>query len=131
LHKPLLPSNRSFGWTFTAVFVIAGLYGVWRGGPGLAALLGLALVTAVVTVTRDRWLEPLNRAWMKFGELLGRVVSPIVLGVIFYGVFTPIGLVMRLAGRDAMCRRFDARAQSYWVRRDPPGPPEGSFRNMF
>jgi hypothetical protein len=131
LDKPLLPSNRSFGWTFTTVFVLAGLYGLWRGGPALAALLGLALVTAVVTLTRDRWLEPLNRAWMMFGALLGRLVNPIVLGVIFYGLFTPIGVVMRLAGRDAMCRKFDATAASYWVRRDPPGPPEGSFRNMF
>jgi hypothetical protein len=130
LDKPLLPSNRSFGWTFTAVFVLAGLYGVWRGGPA-AALFGLALITAIVTVSRDRWLEPLNRAWMKFGDFLGRLVSPIVLGVIFYGLFTPIGVVMRLAGRDAMCRKFDVAVRSYWVRRDPPGPPEGSFRNMF
>jgi hypothetical protein len=68
---------------------------------------------------------------MKLGELLGRVVSPIVLGVIFYGVFTPVGVVMRLCRRDAMCRSFDAAAPSYWVRRDPPGPSEGSFRDMF
>jgi hypothetical protein len=54
-----------------------------------------------------------------------------VLGVIFYGIFTPIGVVMRIAGRDAMCRKFDAAARSYWARRDPPGPAEGSFRNMF
>jgi hypothetical protein len=59
------------------------------------------------------------------------VVSPVVLGVIFFGVFTPVGAVMRLCGRDAMCRKFDAALGSYWVKRDPPGPPEGSFRDMF
>jgi hypothetical protein len=86
---------------------------------------------AVVTLTRDSWLTPLNRAWMKFGELMGRVVSPIVLGAIFFGVFTPFGVVMRLFGRDAMCRKWDAAAPSYWVKRDPPGPADDSYRNMF
>jgi Saxitoxin biosynthesis operon protein SxtJ len=129
--KPALPSNRSFGWTFTAVFVLGGLYSAWRGGPWLTALLVLALGTAAITITRESWLTPLNRAWMKLGELLGRVVSPVVLGVIFFGVFTPAAAIMRLLGRDAMCRGFDAAARSYWVKRDPPGPPEDSFRNMF
>jgi hypothetical protein len=126
-----LPSNRSFGWTFTGIFLLAGIYGLWKGGAALPWLLPLAALTALVTLTRDAWLTPLNRAWMKLGELLGRVVSPIVLGLIFYGVFTPVGWVMRLAGRDAMCRRFDPAAPSYWVKRDPPGPADDSYRNMF
>jgi hypothetical protein len=129
--KPALPSNRSFGWTFTAVFVLCGLYSAWRGGSWLGALLVLALVTAAVTITKQSWLTPLNRAWMRLGELLGRVVSPVVLGVIFFGVFTPAGAIIRLLGRDAMCRSFDAAARSYWVERDPPGPAENSFRDMF
>jgi saxitoxin biosynthesis operon SxtJ-like protein len=129
--KSALPSNRSFGWTFTAVFVAGGLYSAWRGGPWMGALLALALATAAVTITRERWLTPLNRAWMKLGELMGRVVSPVVLGAIFFGVFTPAAAIMRLAKRDAMCRRFDAAARSYWVKRDPPGPAETSFRDLF
>jgi hypothetical protein len=59
------------------------------------------------------------------------VVSPIVLGAIFFAVFTPVALVMRLFGRDAMCRRWQPDAPSYWVKRDPPGPAEDSYRNMF
>ena len=129
--KPTLPSNRSFGWTFTGIFVIAGVYGLWKGGAALPWLLPLAALTALVTLTRDTWLAPLNRAWMALGLLLGRVVSPLVLGVIFYGVFTPVAWVMRLAGRDAMCRRLDPAAASYWVKRDPPGPADDSYRNMF
>ena len=129
--KLTLPSNRSFGWTFTVVFLLGGLYGLWRGGPGLTALLLFALLTAVVTLTKDSWLTPLNRAWMKFGELLGRVVSPIVLGAIFFVVFTPVGILMRAFGRDAMSRRFEPAVRSYWVERDPPGPADGSYRNMF
>ena len=126
-----LPSNRSFGWTFTCFFLLVGAYGLWRGGAALSWVLALAALTALVTLTRDSWLAPLNRAWMKFGELMGRVVSPIVLGIIFFGVFTPAGFVMRLIRRDAMCRSFDPAAPSYWVKRDPPGPADDSFRNMF
>jgi hypothetical protein len=129
--RSALPSNRSFGWTFTVFFVLVGVYGLWRGGAALPWVLVLAGLTALVTLTRDSWLTPLNRAWMALGLLLGRVVSPIVLGAMFYGVFTPVAWVMRLAGRDAMCRRLDPAAASYWVKRDPPGPADDSYRNMF
>src|SRR5262249_62155033 len=129
--RPALPSNRSFGWTFTGIFVALGCYGLWREGAAHSWLLALAAVTALVTLTRDSWLAPFNRAWMALGELLGRVVSPVVLGAIFFAVFTPVGALMRRFGRDAMCRRLDAAAASYWVSRDPPGPAETSFRDMF
>jgi Saxitoxin biosynthesis operon protein SxtJ len=121
--QPQLPSNRSFGWMFTGVFALGALFYPW--------VLALAAVSAGVTLAREQWLTPLNRGWMKLGELLGRVVNPVVLGMIFYGVFTPVGLAMRLAGRDAMTRTYEPRARTYWVQRDPPGPPEDSFRNMF
>jgi hypothetical protein len=119
-----LPSNRSFGWTFVVVFTLVALFAYpW--------LIALAALTAAVTVMRDQWLEPLNRAWMRFGALLNRIVSPVVLGLIFFAVFTPVALVMRLAGRDAMSRRFEPGRRSYWVPREPPGPREDSFRDMF
>jgi hypothetical protein len=121
--QSLLPSNRQFGWTFTGVFIVGALFYPW--------VLALAAASAAVTLTREQWLTPLNRAWMKLGELLGRVVSPLALGLIFYAVFTPVGIVMRLAGRDAMARRFEPDKPTYWIDRDPPGPPEDSFRNMF
>jgi hypothetical protein len=123
LMKPTLPSDRSFGWTFTGVFVVVAFFQPW--------VLALAALTALVTLIRARWLAPVNRAWMKFGELLHRVVSPLVLGLIFFGLFTPIGMAMRAFGRDAMRRRFEPRAPSYWTRRDPPGPADDSFRDMF
>jgi hypothetical protein len=122
--KPALPSDRSFGWTFTGFFTLVALFfQPW--------MLALAAATALVTVIRSHWLAPFNRAWMKFGELLHHVVSPLILGLIYFGVFTPVALVMRAFGRDAMCRRFEPAQPSYWVRRDPPGPPDNSFRDMF
>lgn len=121
--KPLMPSDRSFGWTFTGVFALVSFFQPW--------LLALAALTALVTLVRSHWLAPLKHAWMKFGELMHHVVSPVVMGVIFFGVFTPVGVVMRAFGRDAMKRRFEPEAPSYWERRDPPGPADDSFRDMF
>lgn len=125
------PSNRSFGWLFTAVFTLTGVYSLWREGTVYPWMFGLAGVTAAVTMARPECLAPLNHAWMKFGELLHRVVSPIVLGIIFYGVFTPFGFVMRMAGRDIMKRRFEPEVPTYWVERDPPGPADDSFQDQF
>ena len=121
--KPTLPSDRSFGWTFTGVFTLVAFFQPW--------VLALAALTALVTLIRSHWLAPFKRAWMKLGELLHHVVSPVVMGVIFYGLFTPVGYAMRAFGRDAMNRRFEPQLPSYWARRDPPGPREDSFRDMF
>ncbi len=68
---------------------------------------------------------------MAFGALLHRVVSPLVLGILYFGMFTPIAFAMRLRGRDAMRRRTDPQAASYWIRREPPGPPSDSLKNQF
>jgi hypothetical protein len=126
-----LPSNRSFGWTFSGIFLAVGIYGLWREGAVLSWLLAAAVVMAAVTVAREDWLTPLNRGWMRLGELMGRVVNPVVLGLIFFGLFTPVGMVMRMWGRDAMARRFQPDLKTYWLERDPPGPADDSYRNMF
>jgi len=124
MNTALMPSDRKFGWTFAALFFLVGaFYHPWMMAVGAAL--------ALVTMTRAHWLAPLKHAWMQFGELLNRVVSPVVMGVIFFVVFTPVALVMRLAGRDALYRRFEPAAPSYWKRRDPPGPADDSFKNLF
>ena len=105
-----LPSDRSFGWTFTGVFALVAFFQPW--------VLALAALTALVTLIRAHWLAPFKRAWIRLGELLHRVVSPVVLGVIFYGVFTPVGYAMRALGRDAMKRRYEPGRPSYWEKRE-------------
>ncbi len=117
------PSDRAFGWTFAVIFTIAALFYPWA--------LAFAALMVGVTVIRAELLAPLKRAWMKLGELLHHVVSPLVLGLIFFGVFTPVALVMRLAGRDVLCRTWEPERPSYWVPRDPPGPKDDSFKDMF
>jgi hypothetical protein len=119
-----MPSDRSFGWLFTGVFAIAGLLlHPW--------VLSLAALMAAVTLANPGVLAPLNRGWMRFGAVLHRVVSPVVMGILYFGLFTPMGFVMRLFGWDAMKRTWDPAAKSYWARRDPAGPAEDSFRNLF
>ena len=119
-----MPSDRKFGWTFTGLFLLMGaIYQPW--------LIAAAAVLAAITTTRAHWLAPLKHAWMKLGDVLNRVVSPVVLGLIFFAVFTPVAMVMRMAGRDSMQRRFEPARKSYWEPRDPPGPADDSFRQMF
>ena len=120
----LMPSDRKFGWTFTVIFLLIGAIShPWA--------LAVAALLAAVTLTRAHWLTPVKHAWMKFGELLNMVVSPIVMGVIFFAVFTPVALIMRALGRDAMARAYEPAAPTYWKRREPPGPADDSFKNLF
>jgi hypothetical protein len=119
-----MPSDRKFGWTFTALFILVGaLSHPWA--------FAVAAALALVTLTRAHWLAPAKHAWMKFGELLHHIVSPVVMGVIFFAVFTPVALFMRAIGRDAMARSYEPAAPTYWKRRDPAGPADDSFRNLF
>jgi len=126
-----LPSNRSFGTVFTVFFALVGAWSWWRGGAAYPWAMAAAGLTLLVTLAAPRVLTPLNRAWMKLGELLHRVVSPIVLGVIFFAIFTPVGVVMRLAGRDALKRRFEPAARTYWIERQPPGPDPSGLPHQF
>ncbi len=125
------PSNRSFGWTFTAIFILAGCWSVWKDGNGFLLWLPLAVVFATVTLFSPDSLTQVNRAWMKFAELLNRIVSPVVLAVMFYGVFTPAGYLMRLSGKDPMRRKYEPGAPSYWIERTPPGPEPESLSEQF
>ena len=127
-----IASERSFGWVFTTVFVLIGLFPLLGEAPAVRAwALGVAVLLAVVTLTRPSLLAPANRLWARFGLLLHHIVNPLVMGVIFFLVVTPIALLMRLLGKEPIDLRFDPRAASYWVKRDPPGPAPDSLRNQF
>lgn len=126
-----LPSNRSFGLLFSCVFALLGAILVRRGSEVFSYFLVLSVVAFAVTWFRPSLLTPLNRLWMRFGALLHQVVTPIVIGVIFFAIITPLALAIRFARRDALRRCFDAEAESYWIKRDPPGPDATSFINQF
>lgn len=124
-------SERSFGLVFAIVFLLIALWPLLeRASPRVWAIV-VAVLFALCAWLTPRVLVPLNRLWFRFGELLHRIVSPVALGVIFFGAVTPYALVMRLFGRDALLLRKSSARPSYWVRREPPGPPPDSFHNQF
>lgn len=91
----------------------------------------LVSVASILTaILAPRFLAPFNYAWFKFGQLLDRIMHPIVLAIIFYGVLTPVALVTRFWGRDEL-RLGKMSAESYWIERVPPGPSPETFRNQF
>lgn len=129
--KIVLPSDRSFGLLFTIVGALVGAWMLWRGNRFANVAFGLAAFFLVAALAYPRILRPLNISWMHFGRLLNSVVGPIVMGVIYFGLFTPIATVMRLRGRDVLQRRFDPARDSYWIDRDPPGPEGSSFPRQY
>lgn len=125
-----LPSNRKFGFFFTTVFFMAAAYSYHVNSATWLYILGaIGVAFFVVTIIRADALLPLNKLWMKFGLLLGIIVSPIVMGVIFLGVFTPIAILMRTLGRDELRLKFK-KEPSYWITRRESIKAE-FFNNQF
>ena len=124
-------SNRSFGSVFTAFFAIVGLLPLLSSGEPRIWSLVVAAIILGITLGAPHWLTIPNRLWMRFGLLLGRIVSPIVTAVLFYLVFTPFGIVMRLFRKDPLRLTLDPNAPTYWIDRDPPGPEPKAMKNQF
>ncbi len=131
VHQGKAPSHRAFGWTWAALFALVGLWPLVRHGPPRWWSLGLAALLVLVTALVPALLGPPSRLWHRFGLLLHRVVSPIVLALMFFLVLTPMGLLMRVFGRDMMRQRSAAARDSYWIERNPPGPEPGSLARQF
>lgn len=93
-----------------------------------AIIAGAFLVTALAM---PKVLRPLNVLWMRFGLVLQKIVSPVVLGILFYVGVTPLGIIMRLTGKDLLRLKLDKSAPSYWIVREPPGPAPDTMRNQF
>ena len=126
-----LPSNKKFGLFFTGVFLCATLYlyfleplaWYWSSSLSVAILFG------IFTFIKPNFLKPLNIAWFKLGLLLGAVVSPLVLGIIFFGLITPVALVARIFGRDEL-KMKSRQLKTYWIAREDSIEPN-SFKDQF
>ena len=124
-------SDRSFGLVFAAVFLLIGLWPLRHHDSARWWAVVIGLIFGAITLTKPDFLSPLNRAWMLFGRLLGKIVTPVVMGILLYGVLTPVALIQRVIGRDALRLKLDPNAQSYWEMRNPPGPLPESMKNQF
>jgi len=124
-------SDRSFGIVFTLVFLAVGVW-VVSGGQSKGWLFFVsAALFLVVAIARPSILGPLNRAWAKLGLLLGQVFNPILLGVVFFLVVTPMTVIRRLLGKDSLHLKSKSNLESYWIDRSPAGPKFGSMTKQF
>ena len=130
IRKAKGSSDRSFGFVFTAAFLIAGLLPLRHGQPPRLWAFPVAVVFLSLALLAPSVLRPLNLAWAKLGFLLHRIMNPLIMGFLFFACLTPFALLFRFAGRDPLKRKFDPAADSYWV---PRGAADGrgSMDNQF
>ena len=115
-----ISSNRNFGLVFFFIFLVVSIWPLTHNeSPRIwSAIISLAFL--ILVLTRSKLLTPLNRLWAKFGIILGSIIAPIVMGVVFFLVVTPIGLVMKIIGKDLLNLKYDKKKETYWVKRDRP-----------
>jgi len=110
-------NNKGFGLLFFIVFLLISLWPLLKGDNPRIYLLPIAALFLILGILNSKILTPLNKAWIKFGELLGRVIAPIVMLVIFFSILTPIGLLLKLFGKDLLQIKNNKSIKSYWISR--------------
>ena len=120
-------SNRSFGIVFFVVFLLVSLYPLINGDNVRFWSLAISGIFLILGILNSNLLSPLNKIWFKFGILLGRIISPIVMGIIFFLVVTPIAFIMRLLGKDLLNLKYSDN-QSYWIEKSGP---KSKMKNQF
>ena len=111
-----ISSNRSFGILFCIVFAIIAVWPIFNDGALRIWPIPISLIFLILGLFKSKLLNPLNIVWVKFGELLGRIIAPLVMAIIYFIIVTPIGLFMRLIGKDLLNIKF-TKNSSYWIKR--------------
>ena len=122
-----ISSNRSFGTVFFIVFLLIALYPLLKGNDLRIWSLVISFIFLVLGSINSKILTPLNRLWFKFGLLLGRFISPLIMGIIFFIVVTPTGIIMRLFKKDLLNLKYNKK-ETYWI--DKSGP-KSKMKNQF
>tara|TARA_A100001011_G_scaffold352043_1_gene392581 strand:- start:389 stop:775 length:387 start_codon:yes stop_codon:yes gene_type:complete len=122
-----ISSNRSFGIVFFVLFLLIALYPLTYSGEMRIWSAIISLIFLVLGLLNSKILAPLNKLWFKFGIFLGKIISPLIMVIIFFLVVTPIGLVMRMLGKDVLNLKFN-KNKSYWIEKNGP---KSKMRNQF
>jgi len=130
-HEANGSSDRAFGLVFSVFFLIIAILPLWHGAQCRYWALVVSGILVTLALAAPFTLAPLNLWWIKLGALLNRITSPVALGILFFGVFLPIGLIMRLSGKDPLRLKIDREAKSYWIDRSPSGPSPESLNDQF
>ena len=115
MHKK--SSNRSFGILFFLVFIGFGLWPLTKEMSPNIYLIIISVIFLILGLLNSKLLSPLNNLWIKFGEILGKVIAPIVMAVVYFLILTPISLLVRLFGKDLIEIKFNNNVKSYWIKR--------------
>ena len=120
-------SNRSFGVVFFVFFLLIALYPLINNGELRLWSLSISLIFLVLGIFKSKILTPLNKMWFKFGIFIGNIISPIIMGAIFFLIVTPIGLFMRVIGKDLLNLKYNNN-KSYWIEKNGP---KSKMKNQF
>ena len=112
-----MSSNRSFGILFFIVFLIIGLWPLKNNNDPNYIILVLSSIFLILGIINSKLLNPLNKAWVKFGEILGMIIAPIVMGLVYFIILTPISLLVRLSGKDLLKLKKN-KSSTYWIKRE-------------
>ena len=115
--KIKMSTNRNFGLVFFVVFLIISFFPLLNEGSIKIWSLIIAIIFLILGLFNSNLLKPLNILWFKLGLLLGSIVAPIVMGIIFYLVITPTGFIMKMLGKDLLNKKYDIKKKSYWINR--------------
>ena len=122
-----ISSNRSFGVVFFIVFLLIALYPLLNNNEVRLWSLIISVLFLILGILNSKILSPLNKIWFKFGLILGKIISPIIMGIIFFLVVTPIGFIMKLLGKDLINLKFNNK-KSYWIEKSGP---KSKMKNQF
>lgn len=120
-------SEKSFGFVFTVLFCVLGVYFIKNSYLGLIFLI-LSSTILIITLIRVNWLQKPNMIWFKFGLFLGSIISPIVMLIVYLIIITPYGRILSIFRKDPLNRKYDPKAKTYWIKRDEALRP---FKNQF
>ena len=122
-----ISSNRSFGIVFFIVFLIISLYPLAYNGEIRLWSLVISLIFLILGLINSKILLPLNKIWFKFGIFLGKIISPLIMGIIFFLVVTPIGFIMRIFKKDLLNLKYNQK-ETYWIKKTGP---KSKMKNQF
>ena len=123
-----ISSNRSFGIVFFIVFLFIALYPITYSEDIRIWSLIISFIFIILGLLNSKILTPLNKLWFKFGVILGKIVSPTIMGIIFFLVVTPIGLLMRLLGKDLLRLKYNKKDNTYWIEKNGS---KSKMKNQF
>ena len=130
-EKIKVSSNRSFGMVFSVFFLIISCISLYKRSDLLNYWVAMTCVVFLVTIIAPTLLTPFNLLWAKFGLLLHKITSPIIMGIMFFVVFLPMGLVLRFFKKLSLTKSFDSSLSTYWIERTPAGHLPNTMKDSF